>query len=93
MEGLYDRNNKLFVNRSCSVGCSPCRGLSNSDIDFRNTFDQFQETVSKFCQQTYYGHIYIGFISKQFTEVNIGITEISVNTTDPRIFCVLLSLV
>ena len=29
-------------------------------------------------QQTYYGHIYLSFICKQFTEINTGITEVLV---------------
>ena len=43
----------LFRAQECSI-CMinvymPCRGLSNSESDFRDTFDQVQEVINKYC--------------------------------------------
>ena len=54
VEVVHDRILVLLLR---AEGCSicminvymPCRGLSNFDSDFRETLDQIQEVISKFC--------------------------------------------
>ena len=43
----------------------PCRGLNNSDSDFRGTFDQIQDVINKFCHS--HNVILLGDLNASFT--------------------------
>ena len=58
----------------------PCRGLSNSESDFRDTLDQVQEVINKYC------HAYSVIL---FGNVNASLTRTVPNSRDSilRKFC------
>ena len=43
----------------------PCRGLSNSESDFRDTLDQVQEVINKYCHA--YSVILLGDLNASLT--------------------------
>ena len=57
VEIVHDGDSRMLVMLLRAQECSicminvymPCRGLSNSESDFRDTLDQVQEVISKYC--------------------------------------------
>ena len=73
VEIVHDGDSRMLVMLLRAQECSicminvymPCRGLSNSESDFRDTFDQVQEVINKYCHA--YSVILLGDLNASLT--------------------------
>ena len=73
VEIVHDCDSRMLVMLLCEQECSicmtnvymPCRGLNNSKSDFRDTLDQVQEVINKYCHA--YSVILLGDLNASLT--------------------------